>query len=130
MFRKFMLSLAAFLALGTSLIIMPAQARADRFHNERREHREWHERRDHHELHRIVWQYSGGFFKDAGNGRWEETNASGHYCFQEVRRTGEYVDMFDASRGFTVRLYGNAMYLQGGSSYPVFTKFYDGRWTE
>jgi hypothetical protein len=128
MFRKFMLPLAAVLALGTSFVFVPAQARADHF---RRDYREWH-RREHREvpaLRRVVWQYSGGFFKDVGNGRWEEQNASGQYHFQEARRTREFVDLFDASRGLTARLYNNAMYLQGGDN-PVFTKFYDGEWTE
>jgi hypothetical protein len=130
MFRKFMLPLAAILTLGSSFVLLPAQARADHY---RREHREWH-RREYREapapeLRRVVWQYSGGFFKDAGNGRWEEQNASGQYNFQESRRTREFVELFDASRGLTARLYNNAMYLQGGDR-PVFSKLYDGEWTE
>jgi hypothetical protein len=121
MFRKSVLSLVAALAVGTPLLLTPAQARADH---------DRHQRFDHHELRRVVWQYQGGFFKDAGNGQWVESNASGTYYFREVRRDREFIDLFDASRGFTARLYDNAMYLQGGSSFPVFTKFYDGRWTE
>jgi hypothetical protein len=121
MFRKFVLSLAAAFALATTLLLTPASALADH---------DGHERHERHDLRRVVWQYQGGFFKDAGNGRWVESNAGGTYYFREARRTGEFIDLYDASRGFTARLYGNAMYLQGGSDFPVFTKLYDGRWTE
>src|SRR5262249_45773496 len=127
MFRKSVLSLAAALALTTPLLLLPNQARAD---HGRVEH---HDRRDlveFAELRRVVWQSQGGSFKDAGADGWVESNASGTYHFREVRRTREYVDLYDASRGLTARLYDNAMYLQGGSEYPTFTKFYDGGWTE
>jgi hypothetical protein len=113
MFRKLVLSLVAALALATPLLLTPASAQAgqERY------------------LRRVVWQYQGGFFKDAGNGQWVESNASGTYHFRETRRTREFVDLYDASRGYTARLYYNAMYLQG-RDLAVFTKFYDGRWTE
>jgi hypothetical protein len=118
MFRNTMLSLAAVLALGTTMALAPASARAD------------HERRERHHFDRIVWQYQGGFFKDVGRGRWTESNASGTYHFQEVNRNRDFVDLWDGSRGFTVRLYDHAMYLKGGNDYRDFTKFYDGNWTE
>ena len=124
MFRKLVLSLAAAFASATPLLLTPAPALADHGRHER------FERREHYELRRVIWQYQGGFFKDSGNGQWVESNASGTYYFREARRTGEFIDLYDASRGFTARLYGNAMFLQGGNDYPVFTKFYDGRWTE
>jgi hypothetical protein len=139
MFRRSLLSLTGALTLATPLLFLPSQARAD---HGRYEHRERHDRWDHRdrrderdrhdrpELRRIVWQYQGGFFKADGSNCWTESNASGTYHFQEVRRTPDFVDLFDASRGFTVRLYDNAMYLQGGPSYPTFTKLYDGGWTE
>jgi hypothetical protein len=115
MFRESVLSLIAAVAIGTPMLLAPAQARAD-FRHER------------HEPRRVVWQYQGGFFKDLGGGRWFEANASGTYHFREVGRGREFIDLFDASRGMTARLYGNAMYLRGG--FRAFTKLYDGRWTE
>jgi hypothetical protein len=118
-----MLSLAAAFAL-TPLLLVPAQARADHGRYECRE------RHEHAELRRVVWQYQGGFFKDAGKDGWVESNPSGTYHFREVQRTREYIDLYDASRGWTARLYNNAMYLQGGIAYPVFTKLYEGAWTE
>ncbi len=125
MFRKIVLSLAATSALAVPFLFLPAQAQAREDH--------WrHERpvrREPVELRRVVWQYQGGYFKDAGPDGWVESNASGTYHFREVRRTREFVDLYDASRSFTVRLYDRAMYLQGGPSYPTFTKFYDGSWT-
>jgi hypothetical protein len=124
MFRKFVWSLATALALTTPLLIVPTTASAHPDRQEGREHR------NHHELRRVVWQYQGGFFKDAGRAGWVESNASGTYHFREARRTREFIDLYDASRGFTARLYDNAMYLQGGSNCPTFTKLYDGAWTE
>jgi hypothetical protein len=124
MLRKIVLSLAAVFALTTPLLLVPTQARADQSRYERRD------RHEHAGMRRVLWQYQGGFFKDAGADGWVESNASGTYHFREVRRTREYVDLYDASRGYTARLYGNAMYLQGGSQYPTFTKLYDGAWAE
>jgi hypothetical protein len=124
MLRKSALFLGTAFALTTPLLLLPTQARADHGRYERRE------RHEHAELRRVVWQYQGGFFKDAGAEGWVESNASGTYHFREVRRAREYVDLYDSSRGLTARLYDNAMYLQGGNDFPVFTKFYDGGWTE
>ena len=67
MIRKLVLSLIAAGAVATPLLIA-TPVRADH------ERRERHER---HEVRRVVWQYHGGFFKDAGNGHWIEENASG-----------------------------------------------------
>jgi hypothetical protein len=143
MFRKSLLTLTLGLVVGASMFLPATEARADHFRPERHERRVIVERHDRpviierHDrpvvivsspLNRLVWTYQGGFFKDVGSGRWEEFNASGHYCFQEVARNADYIDLFDGSRGFTVRLYNNAMFLQGGS-YACFTKFYDGSWT-
>jgi len=127
MLRKIVLPLTAVFALTTPLLLVPTQARADQGRYERRGH---HERREHVGPRRVLWQYQGGFFKDAGADGWVESNASGTYHFREARRTREYVDLYDASRGYTARLYDNAMYLQGGSQYPTFTKLYDGAWAE
>ena len=127
MFRKFMLSLAAASALATTLLLTPASALADHDGRDRHERPDRHERND---LRRVVWQYQGGFFKDVGRGRWTESNPSGTYHFQEVNRNRDFVDLWDGSRGFTVRLYDHAMYLKGGNDHRDFTKFYDGNWTE
>jgi hypothetical protein len=139
MFRKSLLTLTLGLVVGASLFLGSSEARADHFRHDRRVIIERHrpviiERHDRpvvivsNPLTRLVWTYQGGFFKDVGNGRWEEFNSSGHYCFQETGRNADFIDLFDASRGFTVRIYNNAMFLQGGS-YTTFTKFYDGSWT-
>ena len=129
MLRRTMLTLAATFALASPLLLTPSVARADHGRYERRERRERRDHDDRPELRRVVWTYQGGYFKADGSDCWTESNSSGTYHFKEVRRTPEFVDLYDASRGLTARLYDNAMYLQGGN-YPTFTKFYDGSWTE
>jgi hypothetical protein len=79
---------------------------------------------------RLVWTYSGGFFRDDGNGQWTEKNASGDYHFREAGRNREFIELRDDSRDCTVRLYCNAMFLKGfNGQHPNFIKFYEGHWT-
>lgn len=80
---------------------------------------------------RTVWAYSGGFFEHEGDGRWVEKNASATHRFTETRRTAGYVELFDGSRNYTVRLSDSAAYIKGGKvkKFSDFTQFQTGRWT-
>jgi hypothetical protein len=84
------------------------------------------------EVHRIVWQYDGGFFKDQGLGNWVEKNWSGTYHFREVHRNREFVELYDGSRDVTVRLYWDVSLIQWGTHDPArphdFARLYGGRW--
>jgi len=86
---------------------------------------------------RQVWEHTDRLFKDQGNRSWIETDRQGKvlYTFTEIDRTGDFIEIQDSSRGYTVRLYGNAMYIKGGNKsglakFAEFTKFYDGKWSE
>ena len=82
-------------------------------------------------IERLKWVYEGGFFKDVGNGQWDEANTGGSYHFKEVGRNREFVELYDDSRDCSVRLYRHAMYLKGfNGQTPDWVKFYDGRWAE
>ena len=81
-----------------------------------------------------MWRYDGGFFKDVGGVAWVERNSSGTYHFEEVRRNRDFVDLYDAGRDLTVRLYRDACYIQHGTSDPVryhdFRRLYNGHWAD
>jgi hypothetical protein len=79
---------------------------------------------------RRVWVYpnaGGGSFSYAGDGRWVETNATGSFYFQEVTRTPEYVEIYDASRGASARLYDRESYHTGPDT-PGWQPLYPGHW--
>jgi hypothetical protein len=81
------------------------------------------------QVQRLTWGHSGGYFVDQGGGTWIEKNRLGvpSYRFSEVERNDDYVELYDSSRGYTVRLYDTAMYIRG-ANFPDFTKYYSGRW--
>jgi hypothetical protein len=64
-----------------------------------------------------VWRHysdanGGGVFENIDPGRWLERVANGaRYDFVEVRRTAGFVELYDGSRGVSVRLYGQSCYI-------------------
>lgn len=87
---------------------------------------------------RELWAYEGGHFRlESGNpgpgAKWiEPKQGQGAWHFKEVSRCGAYVELYDSSRGYYIRLFDNEMQIQGGRGnvpyYPTFTKMYAGRW--
>jgi hypothetical protein len=64
---------------------------------------------------REVWRYEsfewGGTFERGRGGNWvQNRNNMGPAYFREVGRNGEFVELYDDSRGMAVRLYPDAMY--------------------
>ena len=85
---------------------------------------------------RQVWEHTDRQFKDQGNRIWIETDRHGEvlFTFTEIDRNSDFIEIQDSSRGYTVRLYGNAMYIKGGNrsdlkKFDDFTKYYDGKWS-
>jgi TPR repeat protein len=85
---------------------------------------------------RHVWEHTDRLFKDHGNKRWIETDRQGQtlFTFSETDRNSDFIEIQDSSRGYTVRLYGDAMYIKGGTrqdlkKFDQFTKYYDGKWS-
>jgi hypothetical protein len=77
----------------------------------------------------VAWFYDGGYFvRDIHSGGWIETigNAEAFY-FTETQRTETYVDLFDATRGMTVRLQKDAMFLRAQGE-PSLRFFKWGSW--
>ena len=64
---------------------------------------------------RSVWVYKGGYFKIVKDKKWFETNPDGEWTFQETARTRDYVELYDETRDYTVRLYQTELYLKGGN---------------
>lgn len=89
-------------------------------------------------LHRLVWQNAENLaqFADKGEEYWVELDKDGKVflLFKEVRRNCEYVELFDETRGYVLRLYENALFIQGGrdgfARFQDFTEYYRGRWVK
>lgn len=84
-------------------------------------------------VHRLVWEHAEKLcqFVDKGDEAWVEVDKDGKptFSFKEARRNCDFVELSDRSRGLTVRLYKDAMFMKGG---PIedFTKQYDGKWAK
>jgi hypothetical protein len=89
------------------------------------------------QVQRLVWEHAGGSMKDQGGGNWVEVSPQGvpSYRWREVSRNPEFIEAYDAVRGYTGRMYNNAFFIKGGNEnvgahFDNFTKFYDGRWSQ
>lgn len=83
---------------------------------------------------RAVWSYQGGkgtFSAADSPGRWvEKTHLNTVYVFKETQRNGRFVEIHDASRGITVRLYDDACYIRHSGTGGRFQLLYQGYWTD
>jgi hypothetical protein len=88
---------------------------------------------------RRVWQRDDGGcrFVNKGKKNWVEEDKDGKvaYRFIEVKRTDEYIDISDKTRGYTLRLTKEEMLIKGGNDdvetkFEDFTKYYEGAWAE
>jgi len=82
-----------------------------------------------------VWEHKLGFFKDQGNKVWVETDRHGAIWnkFLEVDRTSEFVQLYDSSRDYAIRIHGILMYIKGGKEpgnrrFNDWTKLKEGKW--
>ena len=89
-------------------------------------------------LHRLVWQSAENMaqFADKGEDCWVELDKDGKVFlqFKEVRRNCDFVELFDDTRGYVLRLYDDALFIQGGregfARFQDFTQYYGGRWVK
>lgn len=81
---------------------------------------------------RYLWTHRNGFVRYCGDKSWIESfrgpnTTLGTYQFKEVERTNEYVELFDPSRNFWVRLTDHSLLLKQSENLP-FEQFYEGQW--
>lgn len=87
------------------------------------------------QTHRLIWEHTKGLcrYVDKGEDYWVELDRAGKVFlqFKEVRRNVDFVELFDERRGYTLRLYKNAMLIRGGNDgfqkFAEFTSYYEGR---
>src|SRR5262249_52422063 len=81
---------------------------------------------------RTRWVHSDGEVVQTGKGAWEERQKAVTLKFVEKESTAEYVELYDKSRDYTVRLTDSAMLIKGGKGklpkFAEFTKLRDGKW--
>ncbi|MFO0965154.1 MAG: GDSL-type esterase/lipase family protein [Gemmataceae bacterium] len=84
---------------------------------------------------RLQWKYAGGFVQNEYNGAWSEKQTSGTvFHFVEKERSADHIELFDKSRGYTVRLTDSSMLIKGGSGalpkFADFTQLNSGSWAD
>jgi Peptidase of plants and bacteria len=81
---------------------------------------------------RARWEYDGGSIRRTLT--WVERSAKTSHTFYETRRNPVFVELFDPSRQYTVRLYADKLLLRGGKGgakkFPKFTRLYGGSWKD
>lgn len=90
------------------------------------------------QTHRLIWEHTKGLcrYVDKGEDYWVELDRAGKVFlqFKEVRRNVDFVELFDERRGYTLRLYKNAMLIRGGNDgfqkFAEFTSYYEGCWVK
>ncbi len=75
---------------------------------------------------RVLWTHSNGSFEKMTGDNWRETSADRHFPFVEKRRTPELVELFDASRNYTVTLYKDRSTIVRKDARPA--PFANGTW--
>ena len=78
---------------------------------------------------RQAWLYNRGSFKAVGGSSWIEKNPTGEFHFRETVRTGQYLELYDASRQMTVRLDASSMYWKTAGQ-KNWNYLYHGRWAD
>jgi len=84
---------------------------------------------------RTYFAYEGGWFAKTKDGSWYELNELTHRKvgkptkFKEVKRTKEYVELYDADRKVAVRLYDESSEVRLSDREDAsWEKLYKGRW--
>ena len=80
---------------------------------------------------RYEWVYpnaGGGSFAENSDGTWTERNALSSFQYQEVNRTPQYVELYDAARNLYARLYPNTMYQKSIDTGWEWQPAYNGHW--
>jgi hypothetical protein len=76
---------------------------------------------------RDYWRHSRGHFENTVGNKWVEKIDDRTHRFMEVERTQKYVELYDASRDCTVRLYNDRCMVKK-SGKPRFEEYWNGRW--
>ena len=77
---------------------------------------------------REYWRHNAGHFENTSGNSWTEKNTTNEFQFVETDRTHNYVELFDAGRNCTVRLYANACFVKAPFTNNQFKKYYNGKW--
>ena len=81
---------------------------------------------------RTRWEYESGFVQQSH--LWLEKTGNLTYHFIETARNSVYVELFDPTRQYFLRLYPDKLLLRGGGGsakkIPKFARAYDGAWKD
>jgi hypothetical protein len=75
---------------------------------------------------RDYWRHSRGHFENTSGNKWVEKKEGDTFRFVETERTENYVELYDAGRDCTVRLFDNRCMVKFGKK--PFEKYYNGSW--
>jgi tetratricopeptide (TPR) repeat protein len=79
---------------------------------------------------RTVWRHSLGSFVKVGTDSWEERDKDNKatYQFKELKRTDEYVHLYDGRRGMGVQLHKSEALLRYNTKESKWGRLYEGKW--
>lgn len=77
---------------------------------------------------RNYWRDDKGHFENTKGNLWERKNGDSTFHFVETDRTDAYVELYDKSRDFTVRLYSDRCMSKVPSTDNKFEKSSEGHW--
>jgi hypothetical protein len=75
---------------------------------------------------RNYWKHSDGHFENTTGNNWVEKIKGNTNRFKEVERTERYIELYDAGRDCTVRLFNDRCMVKFGNK--KFEEYYNGRW--
>ena len=87
---------------------------------------------------RLAWRHAEQLcqYVDKGEDTWVELDKDGGVFlqFKETRRNCDFVELQDPSRGYTFRLYKDALLIEGGNKgflrFEEFTRYCSGAWVK
>jgi hypothetical protein len=74
------------------------------------------------------WQHSVGYFERVKDDKWIEAWKSARHDWVEKDNTEAYIELYDAKRKATVRLFADRCEIKYDTSDQGFKKIYDGSW--
>ena len=74
---------------------------------------------------RVFWRSSKGYFESTNGDQWVEKYENAKFNYVEIDRTNKYVELFDKSRNFSVRLHADHYDVKVKDK---FERRLDGKW--
>ena len=80
---------------------------------------------------RVSWSHKEATYTYLNGGRWLEVAGTARHNFTETARVTDYIELYDANRDCTLRLYDTTVHLKGLPGYTNFREYLSGgKWVK